>query len=166
MACALTQGYALDCRKSYGGIKQVWFIELANATLTKTGSLVTAITLESGKFWKKYELVVETAEATATGTHSREMGTSSYADSLTFPINKRNTSVRDELLFLAQNRLLIVEEDNNGTKWVHGLTNGMMLETDAHKSGIKYADRNGFELTFTGIEKEPPCEVSAAIVTS
>lgn len=166
MACALTQGYALDCRKNYGGVKQVWFIELANATLTEVAGIISTITLETGKFWRKYELILETAEATATGTFSREMGTASFAHSVTFPINKMTTSVRDEIKLLAQNRLLIVVEDNNGTKLMYGRTNGMMLETLAAKTGVKYADRNGFELSFTGVEKDTEIEVSAAIVTS
>jgi hypothetical protein len=166
MACALTQGYALDCRKNYGGIKQVWFIELANATLTEVAGIISTITLETGKFWRKYELILETAEATATGTFSREMGTGSYAHSLSFPINKMTTSVRDEIKLLATNRLLVVVEDNNGTKLLYGRENGMMLETSTNKTGVKYADRNGFELAFGGTEKEAQIEVSAAIVTS
>lgn len=167
MPCALTQGYALDCRKSYGGIKTLWVIELANATLTvSAGNVVTAVVLLATKFWQKYELVLETAESAATGTHSREMGTSSFAHTVKFPINQRTTSVRNELLLLSQNRLLIVEEDNNGVRWLHGRLNGMMLDSETHKSGTKYSDRNGSELSFSGVEKEQPLEVSAAIVTS
>ena len=30
MACALTQGYSLDCRDSLGGITEVYFIEKGN----------------------------------------------------------------------------------------------------------------------------------------
>jgi hypothetical protein len=166
MPCALTQGYALDCRKSYGGIKQVWFLELENATLTEASGIVTAISLVATKFWKKYELTLETADGNATGTHSREMGTSTYAHTLSFPINKLTTSVRNELLILAQNRLLVVFEDNNGNKWLLGKENGLMLESDAHKTGVKYGDRSGIELSFSGVEKAPQVEVTATIVTS
>ena len=35
MACALTQGYTLDCADSVGGIKKIYVTELANkSTLT------------------------------------------------------------------------------------------------------------------------------------
>jgi len=166
MPCALTQGYALDCRKSVGGVKNVWLIELANATLTEASGVISAITLAATKFWRKYEVEVQTASGDSNGTHNREMGTSFYTHEVKFPINKLSTSVRDEIKLIAQNRLLIVVEDNNGTKWLYGRNNGMMLVTDANKTGVKYGDRNGRELAFSADEFEDAIAVTASIVTS
>ena len=166
MPCALTQGYALDCRKSAGGIKNVWLIEIANATLTEASGVITTIVLAATKFWRKYEVVVQTADGNSNGTHSREMGTSFYTHEVKFPINKLTTSVRDEIKLIAQNQLLIVVEDNNGTKWLFGRANGLMLTADANKTGVKYGDRNGRELAFASDEFEDAIAVTAAIVTS
>ena len=141
-------------------------IEFSNATFTEVAGVISTITLESGKFWRAYELEVQTAEANSTGTHSREMGTSFYKHEVKFPINKMTTAVRDEIKLLAQNKLFIVLEDNNGTKWLYGRNNGMMLVSDANKTGVKYGDRNGRELAFESEEFEDAIAVSAAIVTS
>lgn len=166
MACALTQGYAIGCRNSRGGVKNVWIIEKANATLTETTGVIATIALEASKFWKKYEVEVQTADGNSNGTHSREMGTSFYSHEVKFPINKLTTAVRDEMKLLAQNLLFFVVEDNNGTKWLYGRENGLMLATDANKTGVKYGDRNGRELVFTGDEAEDAIAVTAAMVTS
>lgn len=164
--CNLTQGYTIGCRKSVGGVKNVWLIEKANATLTEASGVISTIVLAATKFWRAYEVEVQTAEANANGTHNREMGTSFYTHEVKFPINKLSTAVRDEMKLIAQNRILIVVEDNNGVKWLYGRQNGMMLATDANKTGVKYGDRNGRELVFTADEFEDAIAVTAAIVTS
>lgn len=166
MACALTQGYTIGCRNSRGGVKNVWVIEKDNATLTEATGVISTITLETGKFWRKYEVEVQTADSNSNGTHNREMGTSFYDHEVKFPINKLTTAVRDEIKLLAQNRLFFVVEDNNGTKWLYGRENGLMLATDANKTGVKYGDRNGRELVFNGQEFEDAIAVTASIVTS
>ena len=166
MPCALTQGYTLDCRKSVGGVKSVWLIEQANATFTEVAGAVSAITLLTGKFFRKYEVEVQTAEATSNGTFNREMGTGFFAHEIKFPINKLTTAVRDEMKLLAQNRLCIVVQDNNGTNWLYGKDNGLMLSASANKTGTKFGDRNGRELTFMGEEFEDAIAVTATILTS
>ena len=117
MPCALTQGYNLDCRSSYGGVKEVYVIEFENVTATtvSAGGVVTAITKASTKTFKKYNLILQTGEVTEDMTGNRENGTLSIAQTVKFPINKMTTSVRNELVLLAQNRLIFVIVDNNGT---------------------------------------------------
>ena len=58
MACALTQGYVLDCKDSLGGITEVLFIAKQDVTATTEASgVITAITKAAGKRFYKYELV-------------------------------------------------------------------------------------------------------------
>jgi hypothetical protein len=55
MACALTQGYTLDCSDSYGGVKELHLIEFDNvSSFTESAGVVTAITKATGKAFKKY----------------------------------------------------------------------------------------------------------------
>ncbi len=55
MACALTQGYTLDCRDSLGGITEVYFIEAGNvSSITEASGVVSAIVKGSGKVFRKY----------------------------------------------------------------------------------------------------------------
>ena len=167
MACALTQSLNLDCRDSFGGIKQFYIMEYDNATtITETAGVVTAITKATGKLFREYKLVAFTGDGSSDGTHSREMGTKTYKQTVSFPINKMTASVRIEIGLLAQNRLLIVGLDNNGTGWLFGKGFGMMLTTDKHATGKALGDRNGFELAFESDEKEPAVPIDATTLTS
>lgn len=167
MSCALTQGYNLDCRSNFGGVKEVYIMEFENATaITVTANVVTAITKVATKLFRKYNLVAHTAEADEAGSLSREAGTQSNKQSVKFPINKMTTSIRNEILLLAQNRLLIVIVDENGTGWLYGYEYGMMLATWAAKTGKVLSDRNGYELAFESDEKNLALEVDATTITS
>lgn len=154
MSCALTQGYNLDCRDSYGGVKEFYIIETANiSAIATTAGVITAFTKATGKAFYKYNLIAHTAEADQEGAASRENGTFIVKQTIKFPINKMTVSVRNEILLLAQARLYIVVVDNNGIGWFFGEGNGMMLAPTSAKMGKALGDRNGFELSFESDEK-------------
>ena len=162
MPCALTQGYNLDCRMNYGGVKELYVIEFENVSaITETAGVISAITKVATKTFKKYNLIAHTAEADEAFAASREMGTLSNKQTIKFPINKMTTAVRNELMLLAQNRLIFVFVDENGTGWMYGRDYGLMLETSANKTGKALADRNGYELQFGGDEKNLAYEVNS-----
>jgi hypothetical protein len=138
MACALTQGYTLDCRDSLGGIVEVYFTEAANVTTTTEASgVITALTKAAGKRFWKYALV---------------KGTVFYAQELQIILNKLQTNTRNELLLLAQNSLVAVAKDSNGIYWYLGKTRGIDMTANAASTGTAQGDRSGFTLTFTGSE--------------
>jgi hypothetical protein len=163
MACVLTQGYNLDCRDSYGGVKEIYIAETSSITaITASAGVITAIDKTGTKVFFKYNLVAHTAEADQELTPSRENGTLMVKQSIKFPINKMTVAVRNELLLLAQNRLNIVVVDNNGIGWLYGEGNGMMLAPTTAKTGRLLGDRNGFELSFESDEKTFAQQVDAA----
>ena len=165
MPCALTQGLNLDCRDGFGGVKRVLFMEHENVTsYTLTSGVISAITKGSGKTFKEYKLIFETGDAKTSGTHDRTQGTSVYKQTVSFPINKMTTSVKNEIQLLAQNRLLIIAEDQNGTYWLYGKDNGLMAVTTESMSGVALADRNGYMLTFEGNEKAFEIEVQSSVI--
>lgn len=167
MACQLTQGYNLDCRLNYGGVSKVFIMEYDNASaITESAGVVTAITKVATKLFREYKLVAHTGEADEAGTLSRENGTSMVKQSVKFPVNKMTTSVRNEILLLAQNRLLIVVLDENGTAWLYGKDYGMMLDSFAAKTGKALGDRNGYELAFSSDEKNMACALDGTTLTS
>lgn len=162
MACALTQNYTRDCLENFGGVKTVWLMELENAdSITLTAGVVTTIDKAVGKVFRKYVLEAHVAEGSEDVAKNRDSGTSAVKQSVKFPINKMTTSVRNELLLLGKNRLLIVLLDNNGKGWLYGYEFGCTLESAAIKTGVKLEDHNGYELTFVGNEKEPAYEVDS-----
>jgi len=165
MACALTQGYTLDCRDSLGGIKAAWFISHANVTaVTEASGVVTAITKAAGKVFYKYQLVRNTSSVTENITASVENGTVFYAQELSIILNKLQANTRNEILLLAQNSLMAVFQDANDKYWLLGRVNGIDLTGGNGASGTAQGDRSGYTLTFSGGEKELAPEVASNVI--
>lgn len=165
MACALTQGYTLDCKDSLGGIKAVWFIAASDVTaVTEASGVVSAITKAAGKVFYKYQLVKNTGSLTENITASVENGTVFYAPELTIILNKLQANTRNEILLLAQNNLLAVVQDSNSKYWLLGKINGLDLTAGNAATGTAQGDRSGYTLTFTGGEPALAPEVNSGII--
>lgn len=167
MACALTQGYSLDCRDSAGGIKSVYFIAIDNVSgVTSSNGTITAIAkANNARFWK-YNLTRATGSAMEEFNDSVENGTSFNRQTLTIILNKMQAATRNEIALLAQNRLLAVVEDRNSKYWYYGKDNGLMREGGSAQTGTAMGDRNGYELIFTGDEKDMALEVQSSVITT
>lgn len=155
MACALTQSYTLDCKDSIGGLKAVWFAAVEDiASWTGSAGTYTAVTMDSGKYFWKYDLVKESSNFAEAVNTNVQNGTVFYAQTLEIILNKLQVNTRNEILLLAKNRLVALVQDNNGKTWVLGEVNGLDLTGGGSATGTAFGDRNGYTLTFTGNEKE------------
>lgn len=167
MACALTQGYVLDCKDSLGGITEVLFIASKDVTATtEVSGVITAITKASGKRFYKYELVKETSNFVENVNASVENGSIFYQQELTVILNKLQANTRNEILLLAQNLLVAIAKDNNGKYWYLGKTRGLDITAGSGGSGTAMGDRSGYTLTFTGKEPELSPEVQSSIIAA
>jgi hypothetical protein len=164
MACALTQGYTLDCKDSLGGITEVYFMAKQDvASYTVSGGVMTALTKDSGKRFYKYELVKATSGVVENINASVENGTIFYQQELTIVLNKLQANTRNEILLLAKNLLVAVAKDNNGKYWYFGLTRGLDITAGSSATGTAEGDRSGYTLTFTGKEPELAPEVNSTV---
>jgi hypothetical protein len=165
--CALTQDYSFGCDTGVGGTKECYLIELENiASYTESSGTLTAITKVSGKVFRKYQLVLETANFEEDIQGNRQNGTLFYPQKGTIVINKQNVAVRNEILLLAKNRLVVVIKDNNDTYRLFGREYGLMLQTGNATTGVAWGDRNGYTLNFTGNELELAPFVSASVIST
>lgn len=165
--CALTQDYNFGCDVGVGGTKECWLIELENiTTFTESSGTVTAITKATGKIFRKYQLVLETANFDETITGNKANGTLFYAQAGSIIINKQQVAVRNEILLLAKNRLVIIIHDNNDTYRLFGQSFGLMLQTGSAATGTAWGDRNGYTLNFTGAELELAPFVDASVIAT
>jgi len=163
MACALTQGFVLDCKESVGGIKSVRFVEFDNvASIAYAAGVATLTMVASKKFWK-YAQVRETSSFTETITANVQNGTIFYSQELTVILNKLAAATRNEILLLAQNTLVAVAKDNNGKFWYLGKTRGLDLTGGSAGTGTAEGDRSGYTLTFTGAEAALCPEVNSTV---
>lgn len=165
--CALTQDYSFGCDVGTGGTKEAYFIELENVTsVTESSGTLTTITKATGKIFRKYQLVPETANFEESVVGNRANGTLYYDQKGTIIINKQNVAVRNELKLLAMNNLVVVIKDNNDTYRLYGRQYGLKLETGAVSTGTAWGDRNGYTLTFAGKEPEPAPFVDEAVIAT
>jgi len=165
MACALTTGYKLGCRDNVGGITEVRLIAFNSVTGTvvfNASGTVTGTFPASGFF--KYEVPKGAGQFTETVNASTENGTIFYQQELTFPINRMTQDVRNELRLLGLNRLMAIVTDRNGKYWLLGQANGLDITAGTAQTGTAMGDRNGYEMTFTGMEETPCREVSSSII--
>jgi hypothetical protein len=169
MSCSLTTGYALGCRDSVGGIKEIRLaVYNTSGSFTTNGSgTVTSFTgYASGTAgnnpFYKYDLTKATSQFTETINASTENGSLFYQQDLTLVINKLQVQVRNEMLVLAQNRLVAIVRDRMDQYWILGSDTGLEVTAGTSQTGTANGDRSGYELTFTAMDSYPMYSVSAA----
>jgi hypothetical protein len=165
MACALTQGFVLDCKESLGGVKSVRFVEFDNASMTYAAGVAT-ITMDAGKKFWLYSQVRETSSLTETITANVQNGTIFYQQEVVIVLNKLAAATRNEILLLAKNRLLAIVEDMNGNFWLLGAKNGLDITSGNSATGTASGDRNGYTLTFQAMEADPMWSVAAGTIAA
>lgn len=167
MTCPLTTGFNLDCRDSNGGIEAIWLgTYSASDSFTTASSVITGVTLSPSRTFYKYEFRKQTSQVTETITGSTENGTIFYEQLVEINLEKMETTKRNEIMLLAQNRLYVIVKDNNGKYWWYGLTRGTELNTGNAASGTAFGDRNGYNLQFSGQEPEMAQEVAEAVIAT
>ena len=168
MACALTQDYSFGCDTGAGGVaKECYIIELENITsLTESSGTITTVTKVATKIFRKYQLVQETASFEETITGNIQNGTLFYAQKGTIVLNKQQVAVRNEIMLLAKNRIVIIMQDNNATYRLYGRDQGIKLNSGSATSGTAWGDRNGYTLEFSGNEREMAPFVDASVIAT
>ena len=168
MACALTSDISLGCRDSKGGIKTIYVTELANkSTLSANASgVITTFTLSTGKEFFTYNLEKEHASLTETTAYAPENGTVFSEQTLTFTLHKLQTTLRQELSLLIQNRVMVIVLDRNGKYWLLGKNNGMDVTNIESLTGQAFGDNNGYNLTLVGREEDMIQEVDASLIAT
>lgn len=167
VSCALTADYNFSCDVGAGGVIEAYFIEKNNVTsFTESSGTLTAITKATGKVFRKYQLVVETASFDENLQGNVQNGTLFADQKGVIIINKQSVAVRNELMLLGRNTLIAVFKDQNLSYRLFGRENGLRVESGAATTGTSLADRNGYTINFSGKEPElAPFVLDAVIAT-
>ena len=163
MACAISAGYTIDCRENVGGVKAIYIAEFGNITVNEVSGLVTGITKAGGKKFYKFEVPRATANTSSNATASEENGSLFFTHQVIFPLNKRDATTRNIITTLAKAKIVAVTEDNDGKFRMFGKGQGLYLASTEAGSGTAMADRNGYNITLTGMETEDFLEVSSSV---
>ena len=167
MSCniSLTQGFALDCKDSVGGVKSIHLIDWAASGFTTASGEVTATTVPSGDVYT-YELPKGVGSLTTTTNVSSENGTVFNQADVVGRLRKLSTAKRNELKLLAQSRVFCIVRDNNDNYWLVGKEYGCDLTAKTSETGVAMGDLNGYNFTLSAIEAEEPFKLQTSVVTS
>tara|TARA_R100000963_G_C4574881_1_gene58274 strand:+ start:42 stop:623 length:582 start_codon:yes stop_codon:yes gene_type:complete len=168
MACtALSKGRGLDCSRISGGVKFVYFgvYDQFTAPIDGTGILVvnseiTDIEMGSNVLYR-YTVPRGSTTVNETITGSTENGTLFYTPTVSMVLNKLTKEDQNEIKLLGQTQVVVFAQLNeqlaNGHDVIVGLgvTNAMSLNAGTADSGAAFGDRNGYTLTFDGLEANP-----------
>ena len=169
MACNITSGWAIDCKDSQGGIVKIFIANGPVEAYAETAGVLTSVTVAGSPLtpadFFEFEVPKQTSSLTETVNASTENGTVFYQQDLILVFNKMEAAKRNTILLMAQNEdMFVVAKDGNNKYWSIGLTRGTSLTAGSLTSGTSYGDRNGGELTLTGLEPLPMFEVTSTIV--
>ena len=169
MACAIVAGYALDCKDTVGGIKNLYITEQANVTaVTENASgYVTAITLSAGKKYFKYALEPRGANSTTNNINTDpKVGTVGYEQTIAATFLKMAYETQFKLQQIIKNRCSILVEMKSGQFFIFGSSFGMECTGGTGTSGAALNEFNGYSLTWAGMEKTFSQEVDSAIIAA
>ena len=159
MACDLTTGYIVGCRDNMGGIREFY---IANRTATYDANVNasgTVVSFDGSLTWYQYQPRKQSSTWSESPQGSDENGTITYEQACTIVLTRMEQSKQNELKLLGQGNLVIIVRDQNNKFFLLGDLNGMTLQDGTNGSGTAYGDRNGYELNFGGMEKDPAPEV-------
>ena len=169
MACtALTKGRGLDCNRISGGVKYVYFgvYDQFTSPIDGTGILVvnseiTDIEMGAGTGLYRYTVPRGSTTANETITGNTDNGTLFYTPTVSMVLNKLTKEDQNEIKLLGQTQVVVFCQLNaqlaNGHDVIIGMgvTNGMSMNAGSADSGAAFGDRNGYTLTFDGLEANP-----------
>lgn len=168
MACDITSGFSLGCRDNTGGVRNIYILSGSVDSVTDASEGLISDISGSGVFYK-FELFRQTSDFTETITATPENGTIVYDQAVNAVFFKLQSSTRNQVKVLAQNPdIKMVVETNNGSDdgvgkfFFLGQENGVQLLSGTGATGVNFADRNGYTLTFSGQEPFPASEISGS----
>jgi len=165
MACNLTQGRAIDCRNSTGGIEEVLIANFGDITIdTVAAGVITAMTQAGVTSFYRYSLEKENGSLVETHTGSLENGTNVYDSVLDFNTKNLTASESEELTLLDQARLFVIVKDMNGTYWTVGAYHAADKLSGTSVTGAAFGDLNGFTYSISSKESVRMLEVDSTVI--
>jgi hypothetical protein len=169
MACtSLTKGRGVDCNRISGGIKYIYFGVLDQFTapietvgIVQASGEISDIEMGAGTGLYRYTMPIGVASATDTIVGSRENGTIYYTPTVQVLFNRLTKEDQNEIKLLGATKVVVFCQLNQQLANGHdviigmGVVNGMELNAGTIDTGAAWGDKNGYTLTFDGMEQLP-----------
>lgn len=153
-ACQVASSINNSCLSQVGGLRKVFIFQDVTGT-TETAGEITAIGGTGNCY--TYELRKNGGSSlTETINNSLENGTLFYQQDLVMVFHKLDTTLRNQIKLLAQNRgLKVVVEDNNGNLFFLGKDfDGGYLSAGTAATGVSFGDASNYSITLSFFQKD------------
>ena len=168
MACtALTKGRGLDCNRISGGVKFIYFgvldqfdTPIETVGLVQSAGEVTDIEMSTNVLYR-YTMPLGVASITDTIVGDRSNGTIYYTPTAQVLFNRISKEDQNQIKLLGATKVVVFAQLNQQLANGHdiivamGVVNGMELNAGTIDSGANWGDKNGYTLTFDGMEAQP-----------
>jgi len=163
MACLLTTGRKVPCKKGFGGIKTVYMADFPVVATINADQTIDAFT--DGPTWYQWDVKGNSSLETAV-TSSRENGTTFYTQTLNLTLTYLDNATKNELQLIAHARPVVVVEDYYGNQLLCGYENGCEVTGGTIVTGAAAGDLTGFTLVFEGIEETAPYFIDTGVLSA
>lgn len=161
MSCDITNGRLEACKDAISGLLNIYFINYGDLS-TDTITYGTSGNEDVINTWQpasqlslyKYELKGTNGFEQTIQT-SRDNGTTFFEQVLTVQLKKQDIATHKNVKLLAYGRPRIVVETRDHQFFLAGLDQGCDVTAGTVSSGTAMGDFNGYNLTFTAMEKIP-----------
>ena len=173
-AMGLTTGFVKSCTATSGGAVRLWLANVADVssfTIDAGTGAYSACTMQSGKVFYKFEFEQDNALFKWTPAMS-DSGSFSITKSIEFYLKYITQTHRNALQDIADASacgMVVIIEDANGQKWVHGysqrflLDRPMKLKGGESNSGKVFTDPNGSNVILEVIDNEYPRQYTGTV---
>jgi hypothetical protein len=165
--CDMIAGYNdRTCTNGKGGIKSVLLFPLGAVTAsTVLANEVTALTVSGETFL--YKLKSNLSSYTAPIKVDKNNGTLWYEQSLSMILASDNKELRSEIHLLAQNEVVCLVENADGTIVALGFGEGLQIaDANEYTSGVLKSDRRGHVIVLNGMENDEVPDVDPLVYTA
>ena len=164
--CDMIAGYNdRTCTNGKGGIKSVLLFPLGNMTsgiILPGANEITTLTVSGEVFL--YKLKSNLSSYTAPIKVDKNNGTLWYEQSLSMIIASDNKELRSEIHLLAQNEVVALVENADGTIVALGFGEGLQIaDANEYTSGVLKSDRRGHVIVLNGMENDEVPDVDPSL---
>ena len=163
MACALTTGRKVPCKKGFGGIKTVYMADFPITATVDADQTISAFSASPD--WFQWDVKGNSSLEVAI-TSSRENGTTFYTQTLNLTLPYIDNATKNEIALIAHARPVVVVEDYYGNQLLCGYENGCEVTGGTIVTGAAAGDLTGFTLVFEGIEETAPYFIDAGVLSA
>lgn len=150
-----------------GGILEAYFANKEDVKeVTIAEEQVSAITMEDGKKFTKFQFARNTGSMSSTYTKDPTTGVNYVTTELNLVFNRMETTKRVAIAALAQNDLVAIVKDANNKYWYLGFNEPVTATTGDGVTGTARGDRNGYSVTLQDNSHEMPYEVNPDIIAA